>query len=261
MFDIVYVMGGVRVSEHDGVLVVRIDRPEVRNALNLEVAAGIRDAADLLDARPDLRVGVLTGEGGVFSAGMDLKAAAEGERPTFPGRGLCGIAQAPPVKPLVAAVEGWAVGGGFELALACDLVVAAQDAKFALPEVKRGLMAAGGGALRLASLLPRARALELLLTGDPMTADEAWRLGLVNRVTVKGEALAGALELAARIAANAPLAVVASKDVCLSAPSWLVAGTGWDDQQPVVDRVFGSSDAAEGAAAFLERRTPAWTGE
>jgi enoyl-CoA hydratase len=158
-------------------------------------------------------VGVLTGAGGTFSAGMDLKAFLRGETPAIEGRGLCGITQTPPRKPLIAAVEGWALAGGFELLLACDLIVASETARFGVPEVKRSLVAAGGAALLLPRRVPFNLALEMLLTGEPLGAPRAAEIGLVNRLTLEGQALAGALELASTIAANGPLAVAATKAV------------------------------------------------
>ena len=203
----------VLVERRGAVQLIVINRPEARNALNLAVATGIRDAVDELDADDELRAGVLTGVGGTFSAGMDLKAFLRGERPSFPGRGLCGITQTPPRKPLIGAVEGWALAGGFELVLACDLVVASTSARFGVPEVKRSLVAAAGGALLLAQRIPRAIALEMLLTGDPIDAERAAEVGLINRLVDEGQAVDIAVELAMRIAANGPLALIATKEI------------------------------------------------
>ena len=186
----------VLVERRESVLVITINRPEAKNAINGAVAAGMAAALDELDADDELRAGVLTGAGGTFSAGMDLKAFLRGETPTIEGRGLGGITEAPPRKPLIAAVEGWAVAGGFELLLACDLVVAAENAHLGVPEVKRALVAGGGAAMLLPQRIPQTIALEMLLTGDPITAQRAADLGLVNRVTPEGGALDGALELA-----------------------------------------------------------------
>jgi enoyl-CoA hydratase len=194
----------VLTERRDNVLLVTINRPEAKNAVNEAVAQGVAAAMDELDGDDDLRVGVITGAGGTFCAGMDLKAFLAGEVPVVEGRGLAGLTERPPRKPLIAAVEGWALAGGFEVALACDLVVAAETARFGVPEVKRGLVAAAGAALRLPSLIPQPIALELLLTGDPIDAERASGLGLVNRVVPEGTALDGALELAATIAANGP---------------------------------------------------------
>jgi enoyl-CoA hydratase/carnithine racemase len=239
----------VRVEAQDAVLVVTLERPEARNAVNLAVAEGIAAALDRLDGDDGLRVGILTGAGGTFCAGMDLKAFVAGERPHVEGRGFAGIVEGPPRKPLIAAVEGWAVAGGFEIALACDLIVAARDARFGIPEVKRGLVAAGGALLRL----PRRVALELGLTGDPIGAERAYEMGLVTRVVEPGEALAAAFELARTIAANGPLAVDATKRI-------LATAEDWERQAEIVAPVFTSEDAREGATAFAEKRPPVWRG-
>jgi enoyl-CoA hydratase len=190
---------------------------------------------------------------------MDLKAFLRGERPAIEGRGLCGITQTPPRKPLIGAVEGWALAGGFELLLACDLIVAAEDARFGVPEVKRSLVAAGGAALQLPRRVPFNVALEMLLTGEPLSAVRAAEIGLVNRLTEDGGALAGALELAAAIAANGPLAVVASKAIARGAGDWTFA-EGWSEQAALIAPVFASDDAREGATAFAEKRPPVWKG-
>lgn len=249
----------VLVERHGAVMVITINRPEAKNALNAGVAAGIVAAVDELDASDELWAGVLTGAGGTFSSGMDLKAWLRGESPAVPGRGLCGISETPPRKPLIAAAEGWALAGGFELLLACDLVVAGRGAKFGVPEVKRSLVARGGAALQLPRRVPFAIALELLLTGDPITAERAAEVGLVNRVTEQGGALAGALELATAIAANGPLAVAATKQIARSSADWTLA-EGWGKQTEIAAPVFSSEDAKEGATAFAEKRAPVWKG-
>ena len=249
----------VLVERHGAVQVIIINRPEARNALNGAVAAGIRDAADELDADGELRVGVLTGAGGMFSAGMDLKAFMKGEVPSFPGRGLCGITQTPPRKPMIGAAEGWALAGGFELLLACDLVVAGASARFGTPEVKRSLVAGAGGALVLARRIPRALALELLLTGDPIDASRAAEIGLVNRVVDDGKALEAALELAGKIAVNGPLALIATKEISNGGGDW-TAAERWDQMARLMQPVFTSQDAQEGARAFAEKRAPVWQG-
>jgi len=250
----------VIIERRGSVLVITINRPQAKNALNLRVATGIRDAVDELDADNELRVGVLTGAGGVFSAGMDLKAFLRGESPSFEGRGLCGITQTPPRKPMIAAVEGWALAGGFELMLACDLVVASRSARFGVPEVKRSLVAAAGGALLLSRRLPQALALELLLTGDPIDAERAAHIGLVNRVVDEGKALDAALDLAAAISRNGPLALIASKEIARGGQDWTLA-EGWRQQAEIIGPVFSSKDAREGATAFAEKRDPVWRGE
>jgi enoyl-CoA hydratase len=249
----------VLVERHGAVQVITINRPQSKNALNAAVAAGVVEAVDELDGSDELRVGVLTGAGGTFSSGMDLKAFLRGERPSIEGRGLCGITMTPPRKPLVGAVEGWALAGGFELLLACDLVVAARTARFGVPEVKRSLVAAGGAALLLPRRVPFAIALELLLTGEPFGAERAAEVGLVNRLTDEGGALDGALDLAATIAANGPLAVAATKRIARSSADWTV-DEGWAKQAELIQPVFSSEDAKEGATAFAEKRPPVWRG-
>jgi enoyl-CoA hydratase len=249
----------VLVERRGAVQVVTINRPQARNALDAAVALGVAAAVDELDATDELRAGVLTGAGGFFSAGMDLKAFLRGETPAIEGRGLCGITRTPPRKPLIAAVEGGALAGGFELVLACDLVVAGRGARFGVPEVKRSLVAAGGAALLLPQRVPRAVALELLLTGEPIDAERAAAVGLVNRLVDEGTALDAAVELAGVIAANGPLAVAATKEIVQSAPDW-GPEERWARQDDVVAPVFASEDAREGSTAFAERRPPVWRG-
>ncbi|BDB63051.1 MULTISPECIES: crotonase/enoyl-CoA hydratase family protein [Rhodococcus] len=244
----------------DGVAVFTLNRPEAKNAVNLEVSEALAAAIDEFEARPDLTIGILTGAGGTFCAGMDLKAFARGERPSIPGRGFGGLTEAPPSKPLIAAVEGWALAGGCELALSADLIVASREAKFGIPEVKRGLAAAAGGLLRLPKILPYPLAMELAITGDPLTAEVAHQHGLVNRVTEPGEALTVAKELAARVAANGPLAVKATKQVVAMAANY-TDPDAFVAQRKFIDPVFASSDAKEGARAFAEKRAPVWKGE
>jgi enoyl-CoA hydratase len=239
--------------------VITINRPEVKNALDSAAARALAAAADELDADDDLRVGVLTGAGGTFCAGMDLKAYLRGDKPSIEGRGFGGITMTPPRKPLIAAVEGWALAGGFELMLACDLVVAGESSKFGVPEVKRALVPAGGGALLLPGRIPFAVAMELLLTGEAITAGRAAELGLVNRLVPDGGALDGALRLAEVIAANGPLAVAVTKQIARSQADWTVA-EGWQRQADLYKPVFDSRDAREGATAFGEKRAPVWRG-
>jgi enoyl-CoA hydratase len=239
-------------------LVITIDRPGARNAINRSVSFGLASAMDQLDHDPELSVAVLTGAGGSFCAGMDLKAFLAGEDIEVPGRGL-GFTERPPRKPVISAVEGFALAGGTELALATDLIVASRDARFGLPEVRRGLVAGGGGLIRLPQRIPFQKAMELALTGDSLTAEEALVLGLVNRVTEPGEALAGALELAERIAANGPLAVAATKEIVVAARDW-PADEAFGRQRAIYEPVFASADAREGGAAFAEKRQPVWQG-
>lgn len=249
----------VLVERRGAVQVITINRPTAKNALNAGVAAGVAAAVDELDQSDELWAGVLTGAGGTFSSGMDLKAWLRGESPAIEGRGLCGITMTPPRKPLIAAVEGWAVAGGFELLLACDLVVAARTARVGVPEVKRSLVARGGAALLLPRRVPFAIALELLLTGDPISAERAAEVGLVNRLTEEGGALEGALALAETITANGPLAVAATKEIARSSADWTLE-EGWAKQVDIAQPVFSSADAVEGATAFAEKRAPIWKG-
>jgi enoyl-CoA hydratase len=249
----------VLTERRDGVLLVTLNRPEQRNAVNAAVAEGIAAALDALDADPALQVGVLTGAGKGFCAGMDLKAFVKGERPHVAGRGFAGIVERPPAKPLIAAIEGFAVAGGFEIALACDLIVAARGARLGIPEVTRGLVAAGGALLRLPRRIPYHLAMELALTGDPIDAERAERVGLVNRLTEPGEAVAGALELAAALAANGPLALTATKRILVEAPGW-PAEEQWARQAEITIPVMTSEDAREGSTAFAEKRPPHWQG-
>jgi enoyl-CoA hydratase len=239
-------------------IVITINRPEARNAFNLAVARGLADAMDELDSTPELSVAIVTGAGGNFCAGMDLKAFVAGEVPSIPGRGI-GFTEQPPRKPVIAAVEGYALAGGTEIVLATDLVVASKAAKFGIPEVKRGLVAGGGGLLRLPHRIPYQKALELALTGDSFTAEQAVQWGFVNVLTESGEALAGALALAERISANGPLAVAATKEIIVKSAGWS-EGEMWKKQQEILTPVFSSKDAIEGATAFAEKRAPQWTG-
>ncbi len=247
------------VERRGAVLQLVINRPQVRNALDRRVSERIAAALDELDDTPELRVAVLTGAGGNFSSGMDLKAFGHGEIPVVEGRGLAGFAQAPPRKLLIAAVEGYALAGGFEVALACDLIVAARDAVFGLPEVKRGLLAAGGGLIRLSRRIPYNMAMELGVLGDPIGASRAADLGIVNRLTEPGEALAGALALAEQIAANGPLGVAAAKEV-ITLSADVPEAEAWQRQAPINARIAESQDAKEGALAFVEKRAPVWSG-
>lgn len=243
----------------DGIAVITINRPEARNAVTLAVSEGIAAAIDEFEARPDLSVAILTGADGTFCAGMDLKAFARGERPSIPGRGFGGITEAPPQKPLIAAVEGWALAGGCELALTADMVVAARTARFGLPEVQRGLVAAAGGLLRLPKIMPYPVAMRMALTGDPISAEEAHRFGLVAELAAEGAALDAARALARRIAANGPLAVKATKQIVARSVSWTDAeATAW--MRTISEPVLTSTDAKEGARAFAERRLPVWRG-
>jgi len=243
----------------DHLAILTINRPEARNAVTLALSHSMVRAVDRINADPEIRVVILTGADGNFCAGMDLKGFLKGELPRIDGRGFAGMTEAPPKKPIIAAVEGYALGGGFELALACDMIVASETARFGLPEVKRGLVARGGGLLRLPQQMPYRKALELLMTGRFMDSAEAERFGLINRIVPGGEALTAALELAAEIAANGPLAVAAVKEVVTRAQDWR-SDEAFALQRAYTDPVFASEDAKEGAAAFAEKRTPEWKG-
>jgi enoyl-CoA hydratase len=250
----------VLVEVDDGVAVITINRPRARNAVNGAVARGIAAALDELEERKDVAAYVLTGAGGTFSSGMDLKGFMTGDFPVLAGRGFGGIVEAPPKKPIIAAIEGYALAGGCELALACDIIVASEEAKFGLPEPKRGLVAGAGGVMRLPQRIPYHIAMEIALTGDHFPASRLYELGLVNHVTPAGGALAKALELAKKIAGNAPLALAATKRVMVESADWS-RDEMFKKQGEIINPVFGSKDAMEGAAAFAEKRAPQWKGE
>jgi enoyl-CoA hydratase len=249
----------VLAEREQGVLTITISRPEVRNAIDAETAHGLAAALEELDGDPGLTAAVLTGAGGTFCSGMDLKAFLAGERPSTEGRGFAGIVERPPAKPVIAAVEGAAVAGGFEVALACDILVAAENARFGLPEVKRGLVAAGGGLLRLPRRVPYHLAMEWALTGEYISAARAAAVGLVNRVVSPGTAAAEAAELARAIAANGPLAVAATKRIIVESADW-PAAEQFARQREISEPVRASQDAREGALAFREKRPPRWQG-
>lgn len=245
--------------EQDGILIITINRPQARNAMNKAAAEGIAAALERLDAEDHLRVGILTGAEGTFCSGMDLKGFLRGESPSVKGRGFGGLTEQKPVKPLIAAVEGYALAGGLELMIACDLVVANSKAKFGIPEAKRGLAAGAGGLMVLPDLIPHKIAMELALTGDPIDAARAYDLGLINRVT-DGSAMDAALELAAAINANGPLAVRVSKQIIEESRGWPL-DERYKHQNKLLPQVFMSEDAREGSTAFAEKRAPNWTGK
>jgi enoyl-CoA hydratase len=247
------------IARQDGILVLTFNRPEARNAMTLALSIAMAAALDMLDADPALSVAVLTGAGGNFCSGMDLKGFLRGERPSVPGRGFAGLTQKPPRKPLIAAVEGYALAGGFEAALACDLIVASSAARFGLPEVKRGLVASAGGLMRLPGRIPYHIAMQYALTGEMMTAERAAHFGLVNTVVEPGQALAGALTLARAVLANGPVAVQVSKRIVAESRDWAEAEM-FDRQAPIATPVFETEDAREGSRAFAEKRAPVWTG-
>jgi enoyl-CoA hydratase len=243
-----------------GIAVITINRPEARNAVNGDVARGIAAAIEKFDDDRDVRVLILTGAGGTFSAGMDLKAFLVGETPAVPVRGFAGIVERPPAKPVIAAVEGYALAGGFEIALSCDLIVAGENAKFGLPEVRRGLAAGAGGLLRLPRRVPYHLAMEIVLTGEHFPAARLYEAGLVNRVVGTGGALAAARELAGVVAKGAPLSLAISKKIIVESADW-DSDEAFARQGDMIGRVFTSADAMEGAAAFAEKRAPVWRGE
>jgi enoyl-CoA hydratase len=244
----------------DGVLTLEIRRPEVRNAVDRKTAQEIAAAIDYLDAAEEVKVAVICGAGNTFCSGMDLRAfAATGELPSSDRRGFAGLAQRPPDKPVIAAVEGYAVAGGMEIVLACDLVVAAEDAQFGLPEVRRGLVAAAGGLLRLPFRVPRNVAMELALTGEFLPARRAFELGLVNQMVPPGTARQVAQGMAHSIGENAPLAVRMSKKIIKSAMT-MEGDAAYRQQSAAAAEVLRSEDAVEGARAFAEKRVPRWRG-
>jgi enoyl-CoA hydratase len=249
----------VQLEQLGPVLVITICRPALRNAIDRATSQALADAMDRLDDDPSVAIGILTGAGGNFCSGMDLKAFLRGERVELPGRGLAGIIETPPSKPLIAAVEGYALAGGCEIALACDLIVAADNAFFGIPEVKRGLIAGSGGLVRLPQRIPPQIAMQYALTGDLMPALEARQWGLVNQITPPGGAREAALAMAQQIASNGPLAVKIAKQIVTQSPTWR-ADEVWAKQNQLLEQVITSHDAREGAAAFQEKRQPVWTG-
>jgi enoyl-CoA hydratase len=244
----------------DGIATITINRPEARNAISLSLAQEISRAMDRFESDPEARVGIITGTPKFFSAGMDLKGFSRGELPIIEGKGFAGFVERPPTKPLIAAVEGFALAGGFEMALACDLIVAAENATFGLPEVTRGIVASGGGLLKLHRQIPHHIAMELILTGAHWPAREAHRYGLVNQLSVEGSALTTAQQLAMKIAQNAPLALAASKAIVRQSGDW-PSSEAFARQLRFVEPIRNSADAQEGSLAFIEKRPPRWTGK
>ena len=248
-------------TEADGpVAVVTINRPAARNAVNEAVASGMAATLDDLETQTGIQVIVLTGAGGTFCAGMDLKGFLTGENPLAGGRGFGGIVERPPGKPVIAAVEGYALAGGFEIALACDLIVASEEAMFGLPEVTRGLVAGAGGLLRLPRRVPYHLAMEIALTGERVGAARLHQAGLISELVPAGQALDRARQLAARIAANAPLAMELTKRIVVESADWPSA-EAFARQNDIMAPVFSSADAVEGATAFAEKRAPVWRGK
>jgi enoyl-CoA hydratase/carnithine racemase len=254
----------VHVETSDGITVITLDRPHALNALNAAVAVRLGGALESADRDESVRAIVVTGTGRAFSAGADLKAVAQGDTltdPEHPEWGFGGFARHALVTPTIAAVNGLAFGGGLELVLACDLAIADEDARFGLPEVARGLAAGAGGLIRLAQRIPKVVALEMTMTGVPISAARAYELGLVNRVAPSGTALAAAREMAGTIAANAPLAVRESRGMVLrTVHADEDADAVWEENTAVMGRIFSSDDAKEGPRAFAEKRAPIWTG-
>ena len=250
----------VLTETRDGVLIITLNRPEAKNAANRALALGLAAAVDVLESDDTLRVAVLTGSGGTFCSGMDLKAFVSGEVPNIEGRGFAGLTEYRSSKPIIAAVEGYALAGGFELAISCDMIVAADNSMFGIPEVKRGLAAAAGGLVKLPRQIPYRVAMELALTGDFVSAQRVYELGLINRVCEAGKALDGALEMAGKIAANGPLAIAASLKTVASAQDWS-SDEMFARQNEIVNPVFTSEDAIEGATAFAQKRAPVWKGK
>lgn len=254
----------VLVERRGPILIVTINRPDAKNAVDPETAELINSAMDLLDDVDELFVGIITGAGGTFCAGADLKAVQrlklEGKaRPELP-RGGFGLFRRPPRKPLIAAVEGFAFGGGMETCLACDMVVAAETAKFCLPEVKWNVAAIGGGLFRLQTRIPHNIAMEMALTGTPRSASFMERWGFVNRLVPQGKALEEALALAETLLENGPMAVYASKKIMIEARNWSTEDECWEKQTPIYEQVVNSQDTLEGLAAFREKRKPVWRG-
>ena len=246
----------VLVERRGRVMVITLNRPEAMNAINGALSHGLLDAVKELDADDSLTAGVITGNGRGFCSGMDLKAFSRGEDigplTTFIREG-CN-------KPLIAAVEGFALAGGCEIALTCDLMVASKGAKIGIREVKVGLFAAAGGVFRLPSRVGYTRAMEMAITGEPITAEVAMESGMLSELTEKGGALEAAIGWAERIAENAPLAVAASKALVRAAAQGIEEDKLWELQKPLSAKVFSSNDAKEGPKAFAEKRAPNWTG-
>lgn len=243
------------------VKVMTLNRPDAMNAVNKQLAEELAAAMDEMDSNPDIACGVLTGNGRGFCAGMDLKDFAAGNFPNTPEGGFAGITERPPKKPVVAAVEGFALAGGLEVALTCDLIVASEGAKFGIPEAGVGLFAGAGALLRLPRVLPYAVAMRMALTAKPIRAEEALALGMVAEIAPKGEALDKAIEIAEEIAANAPLAVMASKAILREMQGRTEAEFWAYQQEHYFDLVFKSEDGIEGATAFAEKRPPNWQGK
>jgi enoyl-CoA hydratase/carnithine racemase len=254
-------MAAIERERRDQVEIIRFNRPEARNAVNFAVSSAVEEALDEIEQDGDVKVVVFTGNGPTFCAGADLKEVAQGKGGDIITRrgGFAGVVRRTFPKPLIAAVNGPALAGGFEVVLACDLTVASEHATFGIPEAAKGLFAAAGGLIRLPKRIPLAIATELAITGDPIDAARAYELGLVNRVVPAERVLDEALALAARIAQNGPLAVRNSLTMVREAVD-LPEEEAWARSTELALGVFSSKDAIEGATAFAEKRAPRWTG-
>lgn len=252
-------MSEITTEQQDGIFIITLNRPDAMNAINLALSSQLAEALDVLDATDSLRVGILTGAGRGFSAGMDLKEFVNSGLPTAGDRGFGGITERSSIKPLIAAVEGFALAGGLEVALSADLIVAAKGSKFGIPEVSVGLFAAAGALLRLPRLMPYSQAMKMALTGKPIVAEQAYEFGLVAELAEKGKALDQAIELAKTISGNAPLGLAASKEI-IREMQGRTEEEFWQYQRAQVEKVFNSEDGVEGATAFAEKRAPNWRG-
>lgn len=241
------------------VAIFTLNRPEARNAISHEVSSEMEAHLDAFEADPEVWVGILAGNGPVFSAGADLKSVAAKKPIETDKGGFAGLARYPRTKPLIAAVDGAALAGGLEIVLSCDLVVASPNARFGIPEVKRSLVAAAGGLFRLPQVVGRNVALELAMTGDAISAERAYQLGLVNEMAAEGDVVAGAMALAERIIVNAPRAVRESRQVVLESHA-RSEDEGWEITKDHFRNILGTEDLKEGPRAFVEKRDPVWTG-
>ncbi len=244
-------------EEFDGILVITINRPHVRNAINAEVAERIAKTFERFDSDETLSVAILTGAGKGFSSGMDLAAFVQGSRPSYGDRGFAGMTRKSSNKPVIAAVEGFAVAGGLEIAIACDLIVSARDARYAIPEVQRGLVAAAGALLRLPRRMPYHVVMEMALTGEFISAERLHGLGVINRLVAPGAALAEAIALGRQVMRGGPAAIAATKKILVEQQDWTLENM-WAKQEVYFRAAIESPDAREGAAAFTEKRAPQW---
>lgn len=249
----------IQTERRGQIFIITINRPEARNSFNLEAAIQMNKAIDEFENDPNLFVGILTGAEGIFSSGQDLKAAANGEMAITDERGGFGIFAKPPTKPIIAAVEGYAIAGGFELCLSCDLIVAAKDAKFGLPEVNHNLVAIGGGLFRLPKRMPYHLVMELALMGDMRSAEQFYEYGVINQLVDKGGALEAALGIANKLLENGPTALFATKEIIQRSYEW-TEEEAWTKQMPIANKALESEDKDEGLRAFAEKRKPIWKG-